>query len=692
MKRFLLLFSLHLIYLSAASQTVADTTRTLDSITVKAFSQPALPTTGPCACALPTTTMPYADFSTKTSVLNGLNAVSGVRMEERSPGSYRISIRGSSLRSPFGVRNIKVYWNNIPITDPGGNTYFNQFAWNNFSDIEIFKGPASSIYGMGTGGLLYLTTLENKFKPGIAAEYINGSYGLQNIFITGRFGQRESKNQVSYAHNEADGYRNHTRMRRDNFSWVSKMSRNRMEITSAILFSDMYYQTPGALTLAEFTANPKAARPAAGALPSAETARASIYQKNVTAGVSGLLRMAPFLKNYTTLYGSFNHIKNPAIRNYERRSEPSFGSRSTFHFDKRFKDVRLEMMAGTEIQQGYFNTQVSKNRNGGPDTLLTNDDITTTALSVFTQTQVSINGKWFIYAGISSNKTKMSITRLNHYPVTEQSRNYRNEWAPMLALTRSFTFNKTILTWSLLASKGFSPPTVGEVLPSTGIISTELEAESGRNYETTLRLFALKNKLKLEATAFYFKLNNALVQRRDITGADFFVNAGDVQQKGIELHADFKTGLASEFFRSIGLRSDVTLNRFRYGTFIKSNDDFSGKQVPSVPSTAFNFLGDVELRNGLYLNANYYAASAIFLNDGNTFKAEPYHLLGLQLGYKKTIKQLQLHLYTGIDNLLNEIYSLGNDINAAANRFYNAAPARNFYIGFALQWLKQSKN
>jgi glutamate synthase domain-containing protein 2 len=40
----------------------------------------------------------------------------------------------------------------------------------------------------------------------------------------------------------------------------------------------------------------------------------------------------------------------------------------------------------------------------------------------------------------------------------------------------------------------------------------------------------LKNKLLLEATGFYFKLNNALVQRRDLSGADYFVNVEKVQR------------------------------------------------------------------------------------------------------------------------------------------------------------------
>ena len=90
------------------------------------------------------------------SILPALNTIAGVRMEERSPGSYRLNIRGSSLRSPFGVRNVKIYYNGIPITDPGGNTYLNQFGFYNFQSIEVVKGPGSSLYGAGTGGVMPL--------------------------------------------------------------------------------------------------------------------------------------------------------------------------------------------------------------------------------------------------------------------------------------------------------------------------------------------------------------------------------------------------------------------------------------------------------------------------------------------------------------------------------------------------------
>jgi iron complex outermembrane receptor protein len=40
-----------------------------------------------------------------------------------------------------------------------------------------------------------------------------------------------------------------------------------------------------------------------------------------------------------------------------------------------------------------------------------------------------------------------------------------------------------------------------------------------------------------------------------------------------------------------------------------------------------------------------------------------------------------LELYSGVDNLLDESYSLGNDLNAFGGRFFQPAPGRNWYGG-----------
>lgn len=666
------------VYSYAQQETTTDSSRLLSEVTVRAFGQyRKLSEAG-----VPVKVIDFnnGDLNNKTSLVNSFNTIAGVRMEERSPGSYRINIRGSSLRSPFGVRNVKVYWNDIPVTDPGGNTYFNQFAWNNFSSVEIFKGPASSLYGAGTGGLILINNLD-RWQPGVSLDYVTGSYNLQNVFASGRFGSGDNKNQFTYAHNQNDGYRDQSAMRRDNFSWLSQLKiSEKQELSATVLFTDMKYQTPGALTLAEFNANPKAARPAAGGFPSAAGAKATIYQKNILAGFTNRYEISSSLQNATTLYGAFSQIKNPTIRNYERRNEPSYGGRTTFTW----KNKQWQLAGGAEFQQGFFNTQVSKNRNGNPDTLQTNDDINYKNLSVFLQADWSMEGKWFLQGGLSLNKTNVEFSRLSSYPVVKQSRSYKNELAPRLSLMRKIGNDLSLFA---TVSRGFSPPTVAELLPSTGVISTDLEAEEGWNYEMTARYRLFHNKLLLEATGFYFRLDNALVQRRDAAGADFFVNAGNVKQKGLEVYASYlamaKPGAFIDHFTITG---GYTYNHFRYGSFIKGTDDFSGKKVPSVPAGAFSLWADLQMKKGFYLNANYYTASKIFLNDANTAAASAYHLLGCRIGWRKTgTQKIRYSIYAGADNLLDEVYSLGNDINAAGGRYYNAAPARNYYAGISFQ-------
>ncbi|HEX7844429.1 MAG TPA: TonB-dependent receptor [Chitinophagaceae bacterium] len=529
----------------------------------------------------------------------------------------------------------------------------------------------------------------DSWQPGASLEYVGGSYDLQNIFASARYGKEENRNQFTYAHNQSDGYRVQTNMRRDNFSWQSQLNvSGKQQITASVLFTDMYYQTPGALNLAEYNANPKAARPAGGGFPSAVAAKAAIWQKNILAGFTNQYQFTENFRNTTSLYGAYAQIRNAAIRNFERRKEPQFGGRTVFHFTKQNRNINWQWVAGAEYQQGYFNTQVADNRNGNPDTLRTNDDINNTSYNVFAQGDMSIDNKWFITAGLSLNKTKVSFSRLSRYPVSKQTRTYQNELAPRVSILRKLNKDLALLA---TVSRGFSPPTIAEVLPSTGVISTDLEAEQGWNYEATIRYALFKRKLQLEATGFYFRLNEALVQRRDQSGADYFVNAGDIRQKGIELNADYTyTPNHKKIIDHLTIQAAYSYSHFRYGSFIKGTDNFSGKTVPSVPENISSILADLHFSNGLYTNATYYSASKIFLNDANTVTAKAYELLGWRLGWKKTWqKKYKLNFYIGADNLLDEKYSLGNDINAAAGRYYNAAPRRNYYAGLALQWIKR---
>lgn len=290
------------------------------------------------------------------SLVPAININPGVRMEERSPGSYRLNIRGSSLRSPFGVRNVKVYYNDIPYTDPGGNTFLNQLGFYNIESMEVIKGPGSSLYGAGTGGVLLIRSDKNSFAPGFRLSQVVGSFDQINSYIKLGIGNDSINNAISYQRLTSDGYRDHTDMKRETFTWdgTARFS-NGNKLQAHFLYADLFYKTPGALTRQEFNIDPKASRPAAGTNPSATAAKAAISQQSFISGLSYTNNLLRKLTNTSSIYGAYTLLKNPAIRNYERRTEPHFGGRTVFNYEVNIGRSEVQLTAGAEFQKRFCN-------------------------------------------------------------------------------------------------------------------------------------------------------------------------------------------------------------------------------------------------------------------------------------------------------------------------------------------------
>jgi iron complex outermembrane receptor protein len=665
---------------SKSQEVITDSSQILSEVVVKAFEQNQSLKKVPAAISQ--VNKARLDRFSNTSLLPALNTNPGVRMEERSPGSYRMNVRGSTLRSPFGVRNIKVYLDGIPFTDPGGNTYLNQFSFFNINSLEIIKGPAGSLYGAGTGGAILVNSLPEQMTSHLLANLIVGSYGLAGINIQANLEQEKLRNTFNISHQQSHGYRDHTSMERDVFNWQTQIKWGKKEtLRFNILYGDLFYETPGALTKAEYEKDPKAARPAAGAFPSADKAKAAIYQKTWFGGLNNHYKFNDHFENNLVFYGAYSTVKNPTFRNYEARQEPHLGGRTVFTW-KPGKKNDTKIVFGAEAQQGFFNIRTYTNTNGKPGTLLTNDDVKNSTWSIFGQADLRLKYDINITAGLSLNKSIIKIKRLSIPSLPEQKRAYENEAAPRLAISKRI-FDEFYLYASV--GKGFSPPTVAEVLPSTSIISTDLNAEQGINYETGFKSNWLSKKLYVEVNVFYYQLKNAIVQRRDASNGDYFTNAGSTKQKGIESQASYLLLPHGSFIRNSRIWISHTWNNFTYNEFKQVANDYSGKRLPSVAKNTVAMGADVSTKPGFYLNITYYYSDPIPLNDANSEFASSYNLLGGRLGWKKDLrKKNKLDLFVGIDNAFDVTYSLGNDINAAGGRYYNAAAGRNFYGGVSL--------
>ena len=657
----LILFCLLVPFVSLTQ--IQDSTKTLDEIIVKAFAYDRPLKDVPAAIAK-ISSEDMERFS-NTNFLPALNAQPGVRMEERSPGSYRISIRGSTLRSPFGIRNVKIYWNGLPLTDHGGNTYLNLLDFGSVDNLEIIKGPGSSLYGAGTGGVILLGKSQaNKNK--ISADLVAGSYGLIRYRVGGDQSFTKFNVGVDYAHQEADGYREQSAMKRDMIIVRSHTLVGKKSTVSFNFFhTDLFYQTPGGLTKIQYDTLPTMAR------PGAENKKTAIYNKTFFGGMTLETELCKNWMNTISLFGNATVFENPAIMNYEKRDEHSFGLRTENH--KLYNSGKLTL--GAEFQTGRSLISVGSNNQGAFVDTGNDVRLPSTIFFLFAQYDRVLPKEFFISAGLSLNKIllKFDTLRVDDY-INVNKRTLHSIFSPRIALLKKL--NKDLSAY-ISYSRGYSPPTTAEVFPSTAIYDPGLKPEFGNNYEAGLK--GSWRWMRSSLTLYSFRLNQTII-KLDSAGSDYFTNSGRTSQNGMEVLLQFNSG------KENGLSGWVTysFNHYEFKNYVQNANNYSGNKVTGVAPNVIAVGIDFRWR-GFYSNATANYTDRIPLNDANTDYSEKYFLLGVRLGYKFGKSNQPFDFFTGIENLTDKKYSLGNDLNARLGRYFNSASGRNFYVGLKMK-------
>lgn len=664
------------------STSYNDTTKVLNEVVVNAYLYNRPINEVPTAVAA----LNSRDFErfNNTSFLPAVNTVPGVRMEERSPGSYRFSIRGSLLRSPFGVRNVKMYWNGLPLTDGGGNTYLNLIDFNAIANLEIIKGPGASLYGAGTGGVVLLRS-EISRTPGIKFSTVLGSYGLQRYQLAAQGGTDKVKASIQYAHQEADGYREQTAMRRDALNADVSFALNpRNTLLTSVFYTDLFYETPGGLTKAQFDQDPRQARPPKTSpppLPGAVEAKASVRNKTGYAGIVHEYEINDKWSTRTGVYGSVTSFENPTIRNYESRDETNLGIRSDTQYSLEKKSWNGKLTLGGEYQYFFSPVMVYNNDSGSPGTTIqSNDELTSQQFLLFAQADINLPKDFNITLGGSTNFLRYDfLSQLP--PPTEQQRKFDPVFSPRIALLKKITSSFSVYA---NVSKGFSPPSLAEVRPSAGTYNNSLNPERGISFEAGARGNLFKEQLVFDVNAYDFQLDETIVIQRTADGAEYFINAGKTSQRGIEAQLSWLPNLNSKLISSFRLWSSYTYNHYRFEDYVQDGNDYSGNRLTGVAPTIVLFGADVMLWK-VYFNVTANYTDAIPLNDANTEYASEYFLLGGRLGYRtKLWTSMPFDIFAGVDNALDKTYSLGNDLNAVGGRYYNAAADRNYFIGLSI--------
>lgn len=612
----------------------------------------------------------------ETSIVNSFNTKPGIRIEERAPASYRISIRGSSLRAPFGVRNVKVYWNEVPFTSPDGTTALNLLDLSNIRNAEVIKGPSGSIYGAGNGGVVNLYSPANPNGGRVSADFMVGDFGMTRyrLGISQQVGNGGF--EASYVSQKADGYREHSAMDRQVFQLGGFFSvSDKQEIRTQLLISDLNYQIPGALNADQLAEDPTQAR--SGSV----NQNSSISQQSVFASIGHLYRFTSKIKNSTTLYLNTNDFENPFILDYKKELGFGFGGRTKFTFDGKLAGKDIRIIAGGEYQTSLTDAQNFGNVNGVADTVRFADKLRATQGFLFQQAEWDLLENFMLTLALSENFSSLEIDRqidASGGTTGLQTRKFDPIVVPRFAL--NYQFNDYSGVYGSISS-GFSPPTIDEVRTNEGSLNLDLEAEKGLNYELGYRRG--KGKLNLDLTAFYFKLDQTITTYTNSQGVVLFRNAGSTDQKGIEAAIDYAL-IRNEtaFVRNLKIGTAFTGNYFTFNDYQKGDNDFSGNDLTGVsPNTLVTRL-DLRTSPGFYLNFTHQYVDEIPLNDANTVYQDAYNLVNMRFGWARSFAgKWELEAFAGADNLLDESYSLGNDLNPFGGRYYQPAPIRNWYGG-----------
>lgn len=625
-------------------------------------------------------TVSERDFSrfNETSPVNAFNQKAGVRIEERAPASYRVSIRGSSLRSPFGVRNVKVYWNDVPFTSPDGTTALNLLDLSNIRTSEVVKGPSGSIYGAGNGGAISLYSQPSLSGNRISTDYLAGDFGLSRF----RLGLSQQVGnggiEASFVSQKSDGYREHSAVDRKVFQLGGFFPvSEKQEIRTQLLISDLDYQIPGALNEAQVTANPKQAR------PGSVNQNSSISQQAILLSLGHLYRFSEKTSNNTTIYLNTNNFENPFILDYKKELGFGYGARTKFTHESKLGGKALRLIAGAEFQNAITNAQNFGNRAGKADTVRFADKLRTYQGFFFQQAELNLSEKLLLTLGLSENFSGYEIDRqidASGGRTGLQTRTFDPIVVPRVAM--NYRLNPFSSVYGSISS-GFSPPTIDEVRTNEGSLNLDLEAEKGVNYEIGYRLG--KEKFNLEVIAYYLKLDETITTFTNANGVVLFRNAGSTDQKGIEASLDYAIlRNADGFIKDFLVGTAYTGQFFKFVDYRKQTNDFSGNDLTGVPPHNVVSRMDIRTRPGIYLNFTHQFTDKIPLNDANTVFQDSYDLVNVRAGWVKSLGNFDLELFVGVDNLLDESYSLGNDLNAFAGRFYQPAPTRNWYGGVKL--------
>ncbi|WP_116771323.1 TonB-dependent receptor [Maribacter litoralis] len=635
-------------------------------------------------------------FSNYSSVdfISSLNQVSGLYALSGALNTNRITIRGVGSRTLYGTDKLRLYYNNIPITNGTGSSTIEAFDLENLTSVEVIKGPKGTGFGTNLGGAIILNTKQLSDQPTkLTNNTTIGSYGLFKNSLGFTHAQDNFYMTFQYGHMEIDGYRENNRFERDGYllNTIFKLSK-KSELGLLVNHIDYSAQIASSINEEDFNEDPTQA---------AFTWKASQgYEDNNYSliGLSHTYHASSNLKNTTSLFYTYLDHYEPAPFNILDEYTNGYGLRTLFSGNLDILKNSIFYTFGGELYKDEYNWQTFENlyeENDGNGSLegdkLSQNKEFRHQFNGFATASYSFTPQLTAQLGLNINKTQYDFRDLFNLGEsnTSANRDFKALFLPSLDI--NYTLSPTNQLYANI-SRGFSNPSLEETLTPDGIINPDIVQETGTNYELGIEHKGKDNRHKFNIALYVMPIKNLLVAKR--VGDNQYIgrNAGKTKHQGIDFDWSYKFNVTDKIKLSPFI--SYTYSNHKFIDFIddEANEDYSDNDLTGVPKNKINSGIRTNFGNGLFLRITHQFVDEIPLTDANSLYSDSFNLLNFKLGYKNQIsEQLRVGLDFGINNITDTRYAQSVLINASgfggnAPRYFYPGNNINYYGGVKINY------
>lgn len=593
--------------------------------------------------------------------------------------SLKMSIRGFGARANFGTRGIKFYQDGIPLTTVDGQGGIEDIDLNSIDRIEVIRGPASSLYGSSSGGVVNFFTGD---EPG-AARYIGGNFSLGEYQTRlGNIKTGGELDKLRYFFNiskfATEGYRSQSRTRNTRFN-----SKFVYDIDARSDFSLIFTaydapvaDDPGGLSRAALTRDRRQAFARNVRFNSSEAIDQQklglTYRRDIGANGELILRNYYLHRNYQGLL--------PIPRSgFVEFSRFQFGGGAQYNLETALFGRQNRATLGFDIDTQQDDRRRSANINGRKGRLALNQLEKGDSIGVYLRNEWALSDRLELALGLRYDRVVLEVEDGFRADGDQSTRLSFGELSPMGGLL--WAVRPGVNIYANISSM-FETPTFTELARvSTGGFAN-VKAQRALNYELGIK-GAPNPRFSYELAVFHIAVKDEIINISNIGGRTFFNNA-DTTRNGLEGSVSFMPA------DGLNMLLSYTFNDFKFARFPAAAcraDNCAGNELPGLPRHNFYTELSYTHPSGFFSGIDFQYVSDMFVDNANTERNQAYGVANLRAGYKQTLGDIELTPYLGINNLFDEEYVGNVRINAFGRRYYEPAPELNLYAGVNVRYL-----